>query len=157
MRGSRLVIPACLAVSTVQLGCPSDTSPSGTSTTGGASTSTTDPDTTTSTSTTASTSTTSDTTTDVGDTTLASSESSATSTSASTDTGSESGADTGSGLPDCNAIEDPKTCNAMPGCLYDVVVGQCDVDCTLIRDMAICVDQTGVCYWQDGACSHVTI
>jgi hypothetical protein len=45
----------------------------------------------------------------------------------------------------------------MPGCLYDVVVGQCDVDCTLIEDMALCVDQTGVCYWLDGACHHVAI
>ena len=160
MRGSRLVIPACLAVSALQLGCPSDPSPTDSSTTGDAATSTTDPGptTTSSTSTTDSTSTsaTADTTNDTGDTTLASSESSATSTDESSgpDTGT---GDTGSGLPDCNAIEDPKTCDAIPGCLYDVVVGQCDVDCTLIEDMAICVEQTGVCYWLDGACYHVAI
>lgn len=158
MRRPRLVIPAVLHVSTLSFACGGDDGSSDmTGTTILSSETTTAPstETTTESTSTASTSGADSSSSNAGSTTSTTTE--GTTTEGTTTDATTDGSDTGSGLPDCNAIEEPKTCNAMPGCLYDEVVGQCDVDCTLIDDMATCVDQIGVCIWVDDGCFHVAI
>ncbi len=68
-----------------------------------------------------------------------------------------SGTGESSGLPDCLDIDDPDTCAATVGCLFDSNLELCNVDCSLILDQATCVMQSGVCFWMDRTCQQVAI
>lgn len=78
-----------------------------------------------------------------------------TATATPTSTGS-SGTDTGSttgGVPTCAPLPRP-ACEAEKGCYWFPDLGECIVDCAMIKDQATCQMQE-YCSWFDGTCDVV--